>query len=351
MLNQLLSQKTQQRLAEISTAFATAEPFKHVVIDDFFESDFCQQLVDQFPEFKARDAVDENQTLGKKAVVQTVSQLGSAYQKLDQLVQSEAFLSAIENITGIQHLVYDPHYIGGGTHNNMDTQELDPHVDFTHHPITSHHRRLNLIVYLNHEWETEWGGNIEFHRNPRLPVAEDQITSVRPLFNRAVIFETHNHSWHGFPPIKLPADRKDISRKSFALYYYTKQRTKGIEPHSTIYVERHLAEKFKPGRSLNEADVSELQTLLNRRDQHLERLYKNITAQTKQISQLQAEVSTLKFLAGDSSQQEQDIMRKMKLLSFDETRLLNRVQELENSTSWKITAPLRKIKSWISRNR
>ncbi len=351
MLNQLLSQNTQQRLAEISTAFATAEPFRYVVIDDFFEAEFCQQLVDEFPDFKAHHAVDENQTLGKKAVVQTVSQLGSAYRQLDLLVQNEAFLSTIENITGIQHLIYDPHYIGGGTHNNLDTQELDPHVDFTHHPITSHHRRLNLIVYLNHEWEAEWGGNIEFHRNPRLPVAEDQITSVRPLFNRAVIFETHNHSWHGFPPIKLPVDRKDISRKSFALYYYTKQRSNSIEPHSTIYVERHLAEKFKAGRPLNEADVVELQTLLSRRDQHLERLYKTITAQTKQISQLQAEVSTLKFLSGDKSDQEQEILNKMKLLSFDETRLLSRVQELEQSTSWKITAPLRKLKRWISRNR
>ncbi len=351
MLDQLLNHKTRDRLTEISQEFSAAEPFKYVVIDDFFEPQFCQQLLNEFPQFKAKDSVDENQTLGKKAVVQSVAQLGSAFKQLDQLVQSETFLKTIENITGIQNLIYDPHYIGGGTHNNLNAQELDPHVDFTHHPITSHHRRLNLIVYLNHEWEADWGGSIEFHKNPRLPVEQDHITRVLPLFNRAVIFETNNHSWHGFPPISLPADKQHLTRKSFALYYYTHQRDTSTEPHSTIYVERPLAEKFKPGMHLNDQALSQLKTAINRRDQHLERLYNTITSQTKQISQLQAKVATLKNLGGDSAHHGSQVLEKLEQLNFDETRLLNRVQELENSTSWKVTAPLRKLKRWLSRNR
>lgn len=349
MLNQLLNHQTIQQLDDLAHAFATAQPFGHVVIDDFFQTDFCQQLLDQFPDFSERDAIDENRKVGKKAVVERVSQIGPAYRSLDQLVQSQEFRQAVGRITGIEDLLYDPHYIGGGTHNNLDAQELDPHVDFTHHPITSDHRRLNLIVYLNHEWESAWGGNIEFHQNPRLTADQDQVTSVRPLFNRAVIFETHNHSWHGFPPIRLPADKRHLSRKSFALYYYTKKRPEGIEPHSTIYVERPLDHKFSAGHTLSDGDASALKTAIERRDQHLARLYATITEQTKQISQLRAEVSTLKFLQGGPSQQEQDLLRKMELLNYDETRLLNRIQELENSTSWRITAPLRKFKRWLKR--
>lgn len=349
MSYQLLSQATQAQIAQITARFAQAQPFKHVVIDDFFEPGFCQQLLDQFPSFKDKDAVDENKTVGKKAVVQSVKQIGSAYEQLDAMVQSQDFLQLIGQITGIKNLIYDPNYIGGGTHNNLDGQELDPHVDFTHHPLTSHHRRLNLIVYLNHEWQPSWGGNIEFHKNPRLTPDEDDIISVEPLFNRAVIFETNNLSWHGFPPINLPADKKDLSRKSFALYYYTHQRQERIEPHSTIYVERHLPERFQPQLQLTEEDVVVLKSLLGRRDQHLARLYQTITAQTKEISQLKTEMLRLKIMGGDSSEQSRLIKRQMELLSYDETRLINRVQELENSTSWKVTAPLRALKSWFSR--
>lgn len=350
MLNQLLNAKTLNQVDQIEAQFRSAKPFGHVVIDDFFNSEFCQKLLDEFPDFKDKDAVDENKTVGKKAVVQSVSSIGPSYKHLDQLAQSDGFLKWVATITGIPNLIFDPHYIGGGTHNNLDGQELDPHVDFTHHPITSHHRRLNLIVYLNHEWFKNWGGNIEFHKDPRKALKDDEVISVEPVFNRAVIFETHNHSWHGFPPINLPENKKHLSRKSFALYYYTDKRQEPVEPHSTIYVERPLPTRFQQGVELTEEDVQELTALLGRRDQHLARLYRNITAQTIEISKLKTKVLRAKTIGFNQSNQAKLIERQMELLTYDETRLLNRIQELENSTSWKITAPIRKLKRWLSRN-
>ena len=349
MIEQLLNKTTLAQLASISDEFAAAKPFKHVVIDGFFNASFCQSLLDQFPDFKNKDAIDENLQKGRKAVVQTVAKIGTSYKQLDDLVQSQTFLTVMEKITGIENLIYDPHYIGGGTHNNLDGQELDPHVDFTHHPLTTHHRRLNVIVYLNHEWDISWGGNIEFHQNPRLSPDKDQITSILPLFNRAVIFETHNHSWHGFQPIQFPEHQKHLSRKSFALYYYTDKRQEAIAPHSTIYVERHLSDRFESGLQLGDEDVDQIKGLLHRRDQHLARLYKTITAQTIEVSELKTQVLRLKTLGLNPSKQAKVLDRQMELLTYDETRLLNRIQELENSTSWKVTAPIRKLKRWLSR--
>lgn len=95
---------------------------------------------------------------------------------------------------------------GGGIHDNLHGQELDPHVDFNYDEAIQLHRRLNLIVYLNKEWSSEWGGALEIHSNPRKPF-ENRVWSYDPLFNRCVMFETNGRSWHGFPQIDLrPTD-------------------------------------------------------------------------------------------------------------------------------------------------
>jgi len=253
-------------------------PFAHVVMDGFLTESFCQGLLDEFPSFDKKFAMNENGEVGRKAVNERVRNLGKSFKKMDNLAKSSEFLQFVGKVTGIDGLIYDPLYFGGGTHENLSGQSLDPHVDFTEHPITGNYRRLNLIVYLNHTWESEWGGNIELHKNPQLPLEKDEIISVRPLFNRAVVFETTHTSWHGFPAINIPDTQPHISRKSFALYFYTKAPAKSFKlPHSTIYVDRHLPSNIKAGSTLSEHDYAEIQRLLHSRDRHLQRLYNNIS--------------------------------------------------------------------------
>ena len=345
MIQDLLNTSTIELADNIHKKFVNNQPFKHVVIEDFFTKEFCQALLDNFPDFDKKLAMDENGNVGRKAVHEHISDLSIDYNKLDKLVQSKEFLKLIEKFTGIKGLKYDPHYFGGGTHNNLHGQDLDPHVDFTHHPITGQHRRMNLIVYLNKEWEKEWGGNIELHKNPRLDPTEDEIISVKPMFNRAVIFETNDISWHGFSRINLPENKKGLTRKSFALYYYTDSREEVVKPHSTIYVERHLPERILPGTTLTDADYQEIKILLKRRDQHLERLYGYITNMTEEISGLKYQLSQKNTLIKQkkSSKSNKNQTPVTPSPNYDETQLLMKIQEYENSTSWKLTAPLRKI--------
>ena len=160
-------------------------------------------------------------------------------------------------------------------------------MDFNRHPVEHWHRRLNLIVYFNREWDDAWGGSLELHSDPR--AADDRVELVTPLYNRAVVFETTESSWHGFSRIALPAEKRALSRKSIALYFYTTQRPADelADTHSTIYVDRPLPERFKPGFTLSDADVQELRALLARRDQHNQRLYRDINAVTKQLEAAQ----------------------------------------------------------------
>lgn len=270
--------------------FARREPFRHVVIEDFFAPEYAEALLAEFPAFERGNARNEDGKLGNKSTIEKIRGLGPAYASLDDLVQSPAMLELVGRLTGIPDLLYDPWYFGGGTHENRDGQDLDAHVDFNRHPVEHWHRRLNLIVYLNKTWDDAWGGSLELHSDPRAP--DDRVTLITPLYNRCVIFETTETSWHGFSRIGRDNGER-LSRKSIALYFYTRERPAEelADTHSTIYVDRPLPERFQPGMTLGADDVQELRILMARRDQHNQRLYREITHLTGQVERANAALS------------------------------------------------------------
>ena len=259
---------------ELATRFRAAEPFPHVVIDGFLDAALCRRLVETFPAYDDVRFRNDWGELGK-AWREDVSRLGSAWTELDRGLRSPAFLGLLSRISGIPNLLFDPSYFGGGTHENLHDMELDPHIDFNLHPQTQLHRRLNLLLYLNDEWDEAWGGSLELHTNPWRPPHENRITTIPPLANRCVIFETSDRSWHGFRRIALPEDRRKLSRRSFAMYLYTRERPAlPLIPHDvTIYTDRPLPDRLRPGYTLTDADVAELGALVSRRDRKLEYLY------------------------------------------------------------------------------
>lgn len=274
----LLNTGVPPRVAELARDFASAQPFRHVVIDDFLSTDFCAKLIAEFPPFDTKYARNEHGEIGGKAAVPHIAQLGPAYRDFDLLMRDRSFLDLMGRIAGIDSLRYDPDYVGGGTHENLGGQELDLHVDFNYHPKTLLHRRLNLIVFLNPEWSEAWGGCLELRANPwEAPwdIGAGTARTVIPLANRAVMFETTERSWHGFTRIDLPKEKPHISRRSIAVYYYTSERppAETAAPHATIYVPRPLPERLQAGYTLAQADVDELNVLTERRNMQIRFLY------------------------------------------------------------------------------
>jgi hypothetical protein len=140
-LRQLVSTEVRDAAKRYAIEFASAQPFLHVVLDNFLDADFCRQLLDQFPGFDERAAINENEEIGGKATQESVRDLGPAYVQMDDLAQSAPFRNLVERITGIDDLRYDPYFFGGGTRANRQGQGLDPHIDFKFHPISRQHRR------------------------------------------------------------------------------------------------------------------------------------------------------------------------------------------------------------------
>jgi hypothetical protein len=253
--------------------FVAAHPFPHLVMDDFLDRAFADALAAEFPAFEDGNAVGDDGLPGGKSTVDRIVGLGPAYQRLDRAIRSEDFLELLGLLTGIDDLLYDPWYLGGGTHENRDGMSLDPHVDFNYHPSERWHRRLNLIVYLNPLWRAEWGGSLELFADPQRDA--HPACSVVPAFNRAVLFETSERSWHAFDRIRLPESYRHLTRRSIALYFYSEDRpvAEVADRHTTFYVDRALPEHFSEGRTLTRDDLDEVRQLLATRDAHIRRLY------------------------------------------------------------------------------
>ena len=210
-MQELINPVVLERVDYFRDQFQSARPFRHVVIDQLLVPEYCRRLVEEFPAFNPEQARNESGEVGRKAVHENLRELGPTYRRFDRMLQEAKFLGLMGEITGIPRLLYDPHYVGGGTHENLDGQDLNPHVDFNFHPRSNLRRRLNLLLFLNTEWEADWGGLLELHRDPRLAPEEDSIKAVVPIENRCVLFETTEHSWTDSGPFSF-LQQRDNSR-------------------------------------------------------------------------------------------------------------------------------------------
>jgi hypothetical protein len=278
----MINEQVIDNALEIQHAFQSARPFRYVEIDNFLEPEICERLLQDFPSFDKKKAVTELGRIGRKAVIENVSSISPFYSTFYNFINSKPFLDKLSDLTGIADLIADETLFGGGTHENLDGQYLDAHIDFNIDERRMLHRRLNLLIYLNKEWEESWGGCIELHSDPRHPET-DEIKSFLPLFNRAVIFETNEYSWHGFPVIRLPQEKKHLSRKSFSIYLYTKDRPaeEVVAPHTTFYVARPFPTHVKPDQVLEKSDYNYLRGLIANRD-GLIQMYQDLLIQKEQ---------------------------------------------------------------------
>ena len=207
--------------AQKSSEFKASVPFNHVVIDNFFDDGFARTLSRKFPNYQddSWKGVYNNPIEIKKAN-QSWSHFSMEFYKVFHQLLSDAFVDKMKTLVGIDNLYVDHGLHGGGLHSHPSGGKLNIHLDYSIHPKLGLQRKLNLIVYLNENWKPEWGGDIEFwshdHENNKPKQCEKKVV---PLFNRAVIFDTTQNSWHGLPePLKCPVGEM---RKSLAVYYLT----------------------------------------------------------------------------------------------------------------------------------
>ena len=222
--------------SSLSPAFVGSTPFNHVIIDDFFLPDVASQLSTEFPDYNSEvwNAHYNNPIENKKACNHWDKFPKTTYAVMHYLCGSE-FEHIVEQITANSGVQADVGLHGGGWHAHTTNGKLNVHVDYSIHPKLGLERHYNLIVYLTPDWDPAWGGGLELwshdHETGR---AGNREKLVENRFNRAVLFDTTQNSWHGLPADLTCPD--GLMRQSLAVYYVTEPSPEASDRGKALFV-------------------------------------------------------------------------------------------------------------------
>lgn len=222
-------EKLERDASDLHREFLTAEPFPHLVVDDFLR--LSPEASDSFPgaSWPWWNQWDDGYIQNKRFCAE-IDLIPEPFKAVIRELNEPRFLSVLEKVTGIRQLLPDPYLFGGGIQLSGAGGVLTPHTDFHYLRALNLYRRINVIVYLNESWSLDDGGCLSLY-----DVEGRAVQTVVPVWGRALIFRTDDHSVHGFP---LPV-AEDSWRQSLALFYYTAAPADSFGGDETTYYREH----------------------------------------------------------------------------------------------------------------
>lgn len=228
----MLNPELYKNIDAIREIYQNANPYPHIVIDNFLSPKILDVCLDEMIQYDAwsTDTTEEVKSVQINKFYSPSSERHELEDSLKQMknkapitravldyLYSEPTFEFMTSLTGISNLQGDETWLGAGMHKVVNGGRLAIHADFNRNWFTGLYRRINLLVYLNKDWKSEYGGELEIWNTDMSACAG----KIAPIFNRAVIFTTFKNSYHGHPtPMTLP---EGVARYSLALYYFTEE--------------------------------------------------------------------------------------------------------------------------------
>lgn len=227
LLDQLSLSESSSSLAN---RYQNSRPYPHLTIDNLFNSEQLAAVLQEMSHTRRSDWVHHNTQNLEKLGQKSAAGLGPAGFQLVALLHSAPFLYLLSEITGIWNLLPDPYMHGAGYSIIPPKGKFDVHIDSNADLTSGLIRRLALIIYLNHDWTPEYGGQLELWNED----ASRKEAEIEPIFNRTLLMNISETSYHGINPVVEPTGR---SRYSFMIYYNTAGNILGKEMgvHSSLY--------------------------------------------------------------------------------------------------------------------
>jgi len=231
---------------EMKSQYSTAAPYPHIVIDGFLPAGILERVIEEFGRYhawghdpSAYSATHQQKKFFSPWCDDNIKDIPPITRTVLNYLNSPETLNFLQDLTGIPELIADTTFLGGGMHRIDSGGKLSVHADSNTHSTTGLYRRINLLLYLNRNWDPAWGGELQLWNNDMTKL----VVNVEPIFNRAVIFNVNDDAYHGHPDLLNTPE--GVSRYSLALYYYTKDRPEheksGVT--SAVWKERPVQDK------------------------------------------------------------------------------------------------------------
>lgn len=216
-------------LAAIHKQFVEAQPCKHICLPNFFEENFANTLHDNFPAFDSLQVIRKSLNENKREDYH-FERWHPAFGQLQQAMITEEIGKFMSDLTGIEGLFTNTDSLGQGVHMGGKGSFLDVHIDVNVNVGKKLWRRVNLLVYMNKNWQPEWKGDIEIWTKDM----KEMAVKYPPSFNNAVIFLTDENSPHGYEKINFPEGEY---RKSYYAYFFTPMQ-EGVKYEDSRFLNR-----------------------------------------------------------------------------------------------------------------
>lgn len=220
LVNKLVN-KIDESKGVLQTQWKNNDPSvtRHIIIDNFISEELCHTIFKDYVSLKQNFKVGKYLLKQNKKTLNNLDYVGLQTKNLYSALHSREFVSAIERVVGINKLHPDPTLYAGGLTMMNQGDYLNPHIDNSHDGIRKKYRRLNILFYITPDWSLNYGGNLELWNKD---VSKSHC--IISKFNRLVIMETNNVSWHSVSPVKV-----DAARCCLSTYYFTVESPENYE--------------------------------------------------------------------------------------------------------------------------
>jgi FkbM family methyltransferase len=208
-------------ITDLNHAFVNATPFNHIVLDNIVNNNILNSALIEINSIPIDQLVPAyvygiDNVQNNKFSYTDFNKL-KYISEIKDYFESDIFINWLEQITGINNLQKDPDIDGGGIHIMKNNGTLGIHSDCNMHHLTKKYRRVNLLLYLNKDYDETYNGHLELW-NAEMTKCKKKIS---PIFNRIVLFRVDDNANHGHPALWNGGQN---DRTSLALYYYTDDR-------------------------------------------------------------------------------------------------------------------------------
>lgn len=221
--------------------YLTNQPFSYLVIDNFCDKEKLEQLRAEIPELnnKSRDYIFANNKFEKS----NYKELGPLFQEIYDDLKSERFNDFLSFISA-KDVFVDPKNHGGGLHQGKKNSRLDMHLDFNYHPLNTYwYRQMNLLLYLNSNWQETYKGHLKLE-----DLRTGNTKELKVPFNRMIIQECGPYTLHGYDMTSFPEGE---FRTSIATYAYSKHIRHLERPRTTDWFPAEDSSQIKKAVAKN----------------------------------------------------------------------------------------------------